>query len=81
MLIWRRTVSNDGDSLARQIIAPVPASGMHHLSLEVLQAGDLRLAREVELANGRNKKVRMDEIGVCELAVLLSAHSDADVPF
>lgn len=81
MLRWRRTISDDGDSLPRQIIAPVPAGGMHHLSLEVFQAGDLRLAREVELANGRNQKVRMNEIGVCELAVLLSADSDAGVPF
>lgn len=79
--LTKDTISNDCNPLPGEIIAPVPSSRVHHLSLEVFQSGNVRLSRLVELANGRDEKVRVEDIRVSILAVLLPGHSHADSPF
>lgn len=77
----RHTVSNNSNLLPFKIIAPVPSGGMHHLALEVIEARDVRVAWQIELADGGDEEVGGDGIRGSKLAVFLSRKIDSDFPF
>lgn len=45
------TISNDCDSSSGQVIAPIPPSRMHELSLKGIQPRDVWLLGDIELAD------------------------------
>lgn len=76
-----RTVTNDRDAFAFRIIAPVPAGRMHHLAVEFVQAGNVGLARKIQLADRGDQEIRVEDIGVTELTILLPRNLNRDFPF
>ncbi len=56
------TIPDQSYLLVRQVVAPIPACGVHLLATEIVQPLDLRPCRLVELPNGRHEKVALDLI-------------------
>jgi hypothetical protein len=54
---------------------------MHHLALEFLQSGDIGLARKIQLADRGDQELRVDDIGVGELAIFVPRDLNRDFPF
>lgn len=74
------TIANNCHPFILQIIAPVPSSGVHHLPLELMQAQNIGFLWCVKLTDRRDQEFRVHDVGVRELAILLSSHFNANLP-
>lgn len=80
MKMTLHTIANNCYPLVLQVIAPVPSRRVHHLPLELMQARDNWLLGCVKLTHRRDQEFRVYDVGVRELAILLSRHFNANLP-
>lgn len=53
---------------------------MHHLPMERIQARNIGLLWRVKLTDRRDQEFGVHDVGIGELAILLSSHFDANFP-
>ena len=75
------TISDDSNSLILVVIGPIPSRRMHHFPTEIVQPRDIWFSGKVQLSNSRDEEIRAQDIGTCELVVLVARNFGADFPF
>src|SRR5262249_22970533 len=75
-----RTVTNNTNPLCFHVVAPVPSRTMHNLSLEAIQALDIRIPWLVQLSHGTNQEITLDCILWTKFRILTTRNGDINFP-
>lgn len=67
------TISNNGDSLILEIVAPIPTSRVDEFALKLLDPRDLRPFGHIQLSHGTDQEIGIDIILWVELCVFTSS--------
>lgn len=74
------TIANDGNTLALVIIGPIPSRGVHEFALVILDARDIGIFGQIQLADGGDQKVGSHGIAFLKFGVLSTGNLDGGLP-